>query len=731
VNLLTAKLSGLLSAGIILISPIPSFAIEQEKGPTLFACPDPAVAPVRIEHPVRGPAPINLKAQQFDARFPDLAEATGNVELSRADQQINTEYLRYLPGSKSVEVPGPMIYRDAQVSVNAANAEFDFSKNGGVLNDVRFTLVGATANGNASQMILDNDNRSFLRQLDFTTCPGPDPEWILTAKELEFHHAEGYGIARSAKLKFMNVPFLYLPWMSFPIDSRRKNGFLYPHVSSANDNGFEIGIPYYWNIAPNQDATLTPRYFTDRGVMLTGEYRMMTERMAGLVEFDYLFDDKKTNKDRNHYKFTHTTAINQQWRSTLLIDRTSDNQYFQDFGISLAQTARQFLHSRVGIDGGGHYWTFSLLADDFQVIDEAVSVSREPYRRLPRIAYNVDRPIGQSGIQFALDSEVVNFDRDVGVTGVRSDFYPRLNWGLERFWGFLRSSIGYRFTDYELDLQGLPGNENLDRGTEIFSLDSGMYFERTGKSGFVQTLEPRIFYLYVPYENQDALPDFDTAEFTFGFNQLFHTNRFTGADRQSDANRLTIAATTRSLDPESGNERWSFSAGQIFYFEDQRVGLNGVMPDNLDTSPIVAEFSWHPFTRFTGRIGAQYNWEKSQLDVGTFGFDYFAQKGSRIGFEYRFRRERLDQFDVRYYWPVNERWNFLSRLKYSLADSDVLEAQVGIEYESCCWALRLIAQRYLRSRDGDERDALFLELNLKGLGSFGRRPVPLFYDEAE
>ena len=716
---------------LILSSLFPPLATAQEKEPALFSCPNPAVAPVRVVKPVRGPAPLTLKAHQFNARYPDSAEATGNVELIRGDQQLNTAFLRYLPASKSVEIPGPMIYQDAQIYVSAANGEFDFINNGGEFRDVNFTLTGATANGHAEQMILDSDNRSFLRELDFSTCPGPDPEWILTARELEFRHDEGYGIARGAKLKFMNIPFLYLPWMSFPIDSRRKNGFLYPHASSANDNGFEIGIPYYWNIAPNQDATLTPRYFTDRGFMLTGEYRLLTPRSIGKLEFDFLFSDKKTNQNRNHYRFRHDIAINRQWHSIVLVDRVSDDQYFQDFGLSLAETARQFLRSRASIDGGGRYWTFSLLADDFQVIDESVSASQEPYRRLPRMAYALDRPLGKTGVQFAFDSEIVSFDREVGTTGLRSDFYPRLKWGIDRYWGFFRSSAGYRYTTYNLDLQGQSGDETPDRGTEIFSLDAGMYFERTGENGFVQTLEPRVFYLYVPYENQDALPDFDTAEFTFGFSQLFHTNRFTGADRQTDANRLTLAATTRNIDPDTGRERWSFSAGQIFYFEDQQVNLAGTMPEDIDTSPFIAELTWHPFTRFTGRLGVQWNWENRELDLGTFGIDYKSDNGSQLGFEYRFRRDSLDQFDFRYFWPVNERWNILTRLKYSLDESDLLEAQLGIEYESCCWAARLIARRYLRSREGDERDALYLELNLKGLGSFGRRPPPLFYDEAE
>jgi LPS-assembly protein len=722
----------LLFAGALFLLVTTASAPAAERDAVPVACPNPAIAPVLATPPRRSAAPVTLMARRFDARLSQSAEASGEVELRRADQVMTTDVLRFLPDSRQVEIPGPMIYRDAQIMASADHASFNLANDTGELARVDYSLVGSTANGSAGELLLNTGQYSYLKQLAFTTCPGDDPQWLMTASELELRHEQGYGIAKNATLRFMNLPFLYVPWISFPIDSRRKSGFLYPHFSSANDNGFEMGMPYYWNIAPNQDATITPRYFTDRGFMLTGEYRMMTRRSAGELEFDYLLNDKKSGDNRYHVQVRQFTAINPRWRATVLVDRVSDDLYFQDFGLSLAQTARQFLRSRAGIDGGGRYWTFSLLADDFQVIDDSVSELSEPYRRLPRIAFSLNRPLGTGGLQLGLDSEIVSFDRVIGVTGVRTDLYPRLDWNLERHWGFVRASAGYRHTSYDLDLQeGDDGDQRPDRGTEIFSLDGGMYFERTAGNGFVQTLEPRLFYLYVPYENQDHLPDFDTASLTFGFTQLFHTNRFTGADRQGDANQLTMGLSTRSLDPGSGRERWSLGVGQIFYFEDQRVSLSGQAPADINTSPIVAEFVWHPFTRFTGRIGAQWNWESRELDLGTLGLDYRSENGSRVGFEYRFRRDRLDQFDLRYFWPVNERWRILSRLKYSLEESDLLEAQAGFEYETCCWAARLISRRYLRSRDGDERDAIYLELNLKGLGSLGRRPPPLFYDEAE
>ncbi len=696
-----------------------------------LACPKPALMASLPAQPDRTNAPISIKSDAFEATRNGPAKASGNVLLERADQRLETDVLDYAADTQTITMPGPLQYEDARIAIDAKQGKYGFSNESGLFSEISYQFVGATANGRAAEVRSESGTHTYLRDPEFTTCPGERPAWLLSADEVEFRYEEGVGIARHAKLEFMDVPILYLPWFSFPIDDRRKTGFLYPEGSIANDNGLEIGAPWYWNIAPNQDATITPRYFTNRGAMLTGEYRLMTPRTIGSLGLDYLFEDKKTRERRYQYQVNHVARISTQWRSKLQVHRVSDDQYFQDFGISLAQTARQFLRSSATIEGAGRYWTFSLIADDFQVIDESVTARQEPYRRLPRILFETERPLGKTGLDVSLQGEAVYFDRPIGVTGARLDVYPRIAWNLEKYWGFLRTGAGYRYTGYSLDLDGLPGDETPDRGTAVISADGGLFFERRNDNGRLQTLEPRVFYLYVPYEDQNDLPDFDTSEFTFGYSQLFHTNRFTSADRQSNANQLTLALATRSLNPTTGLERWSLGFGQIFYFDPLRVSLDNTVPDQADTSPFIGEFSWSPFSRFTGRITTQWNWGDRQMDVWALGLDYRSTHIGRFGFEYRFRRDRLDQFDLRYLWPINERWTVLSRLKYSLEDRELLEAQAGLEYESCCWGLRLIARRYLRNREGDARDAVYIELRLKGLGDFGRQPPPLFYDAAE
>ncbi|GAG60349.1 unnamed protein product, partial [marine sediment metagenome] len=304
--------------------------------------------------------------------------------------------------------------------------------------------------------------------------------------------------------------------------------------------------------------------------MLTGEYRFITRRTFGELDFDYLHDDSKTGKTRYHYRFAHTARLATRWSSQLLVDRVSDDQYFQDFSNSLAAASRQYLRSRYGIYGSGRFWQLRTYIDDFQVVDDAVNLINKPYTRLPRVAFDLDQPLGVRGLGFLLDAELVYFDRDIGVTGARFDIYPRFEWNIETNWGYVKPSAGYRYTLYDLNWHSVPGDRDRtpDRGTEILSFDTGLFFERDGKNGKLQTLEPRLFYLYVPYEDQKGIPVFDTAPYTFGFSQLFHYNRFTGADRQSDANQLTLALTTRTIDQVNGRELWSLSFGQILYFED-------------------------------------------------------------------------------------------------------------------------------------------------------------------
>ena len=690
------------------------------------SCPKPTIGPVLPPVPDRSLSPIIVYAQELDADKHEEANIRGNVELYRADQHLATEQILYDPEIKKVTLPVKMEYEDQQIWVKGNEAFYSFEDESGTFTLIDYGLTGSSAHGSAESAEVIGGHTSQLHGLVYTTCPGEQPDWELSASSLELQHDEGQGYARGAKLKFKGVPIFYAPWFTFPIDDRRKSGFLYPSFAKTNDNGFEFGIPYYWNIAPNQDATIEPRYLTKRGFRLSAKYRFLTRKTGGFLDFSYIPDDKETDDSRYHYLLQHQAAPWRRWHTNLVVERVSDNQYFQDFGTSLKQTSIQFLRSSAVLNGVGRYWNFEVMADDFQVIDESIRPQNKPYRRVPRLAYWMDMPIKRSDFSFGLNSELVYFDRDSGTTGARFDLYPEFYWHRFNHWGFIKPSLGYRYTAYNLDQAVAPLDDSPERGTVIASLDGGLYFDRQTKGGNSQTLEPRLFYLYVPYENQDDLPIFDTGEFTFGFSQLFNTNRFAGADRQSDANQLSVALTSRTFDGANGQELWRLSLGQIFYFESQKVQLDERPENDKNLSPFIAELAWQPLNRLSTIAGLQYDWNDNRIDVGSLGLLWSGKKGTRIGFEYRFRRERVDQFDFRVFWPINERWRVLSRINYSFADSDILEFQGGFEYESCCWAVRTVFRRYLKNHDGDYRDGIFFELNLKGLASVGTRSRDLF-----
>jgi LPS-assembly protein len=707
----------------------PLLAAENTAAPQqapALSCPQPAIAQMLPPVPDRSRAPMVIYARSLDAGKLEQGMAEGDVEIFRADQYLKTEQVFFDPKTEIVTVPGTVEYKDQQIWLKGEDAHYDFQQESGRFAHIDYGLTGSSANGSADSIEFSNGQSSRLFGLMYSTCPGETPAWMISASELELEHDKGWGSAKNAKLEFYGVPILYAPWFTFPIDDRRKSGFLYPSLGNTSDNGVEIGVPWYWNIAPNQDAIIEPRYFTGRGLMLTGEYRLLTKRTSGELEFDYMHDDRDYPDSRYHYKLEQFAQPWRKWSTRLLVDRVSDDFYFQDFGSSIYQTSLQYLYSTATVTGAGRYWRLEMAADTFQVIDQSVLPQNQPYKRLPRLLLQADKPFGSSGFGASLDSELVYFERDVGLTGARFDVLPSIYWEHHASWGFIKPRAAYRFTAYGLDNMGQPIDDSPSRSVGIFSVDSGLVFDRSNADGSTQTLEPRLYYLYVPYENQDDLPLFDSGEMTFGFSQLFNTNRFSGADRQGDANQVALAVSTRNYDSDSGDMRWSVNAGQIFYLQPLRLQLEGKPEFSEDLSPFIAEFNWYASRRFSARTGAQWDWEQSQVDVTSFGFSYDGDKGLRTSFDYRFRRDRVDQFDLRAYWPVNERWRLMSQVNYSFEDKEMLELQGGFEYESCCWALRTVMRRYLKNRDGDYRNGIYVELNLKGLASVGTRARELF-----
>jgi LPS-assembly protein len=674
-----------------------------------------------------------LSAMRFDVLDQASYTLQGDVQIRRADQFIGAERLRYDTQAQTYEAEGAVHYQDRGLLVGAERARGELESDRSTLQEVRYQLLDARGNGHAEQAVVEGET-SKLSQVSYTTCDPGATGWQLRAARVDLDQAEGIGTARHATLRLGSVPILYLPYASFPIDERRRTGFLFPSIGSSQDSGIDIAAPYYINLAPNYDLTLTPRLMGRRGAMLGAEFRYLSPTQRGELSGTWLPDDDQTGDDRGSIGLQHFGALGSHWNVQANLNHVSDDRYFEDFGDSLTAASTSLLESTVGVHGRGQYWNASVSAQSWEITDPFLPDGFEPFRRLPRLTFGYERPLHDSVVA-GVRSEAVAFDHEERAGAQRYDFYPYVAFPFERAAGYVRPEFGFRHTAYQLDrdYDANFATRSPSRDTPIASLDAGLFFERNASlfgKRMLQTLEPRLYYLRVPYEAQDDLPIFDTQELTFSFEQLFRPNRFTGADRQTDANQATVALTTRLLEEASGRERLSASLGQIRYFSPQRVQLPGQAITDLDGSALVADLDLTLSDQW--RVGISQQWDPDQelSDLSALRAQYRWNPRGVLNLAYRFRREQngaladqvaLEQVDASFAAPISERWRLIGRWNYSLLDSSTLESVAGFEWESCCVAWRVLGRRYVRNREGEMNNGIYIELELKGLASLGRK----------
>ena len=718
---------------------MPTFAADRERDdPAQWALckPNALFDFYRTDLPKEGDrekAETALSAARFDIQDQEKYTLEGNVEIQRADQFIGADVLHYDTQAQTYEAKGSVRYQDRGLLLGAASASGEMESDRSTLEQVRYQLLQARGNGEAERAVVQGDT-SELTRVSYTTCDPGTTGWSLNASRVDLDQAEGVGTARNATLRLGRVPILYLPYASFPIDERRRTGFLFPSIGSSQDSGIDISAPYYINLAPNYDLTLTPRFMGRRGAMLGAEFRYLSATQRGELSGTWLPNDDQTGDDRGSLGFQHFGALSPNWNVRANLNHVTDDRYFEDFGDSLTAASTSLLESSAGVYGRGQYWNASLSAQGWEVTDPFLPDGFEPFRRLPRLTFGYERPLADSVVA-GLRSEAVAFDHEVRSGARRYDLYPYVAFPFERAAGYVRPELGFRHTAYELG-RGYDASfttRTPSRDTPIASLDAGLFFERNatlfGKR-MLQTLEPRLYYLRVPYEQQDDLPLFDTQELTFSFAQLFRTNRFTGADRQTDANQATIAVTTRLLEEASGRERLSASLGQIRYFSPQRIQLPGLAITDLAGSALVGDLDLTLSDRWRVGISQQWDPEHELSDLSALRAQYRWNPRGVFNFAYRFRREQsgaladqvaLEQLDTSFAAPISERWRIVGRWNYSLLDSSTLEAVAGFEWESCCLAARVLGRRYVRNREGEMNNGIYIELELKGLATLGRK----------
>lgn len=682
---------------------------------------------------------------------------TGNVLLHRGDQVLATDHLSYDEEKETYEAEGSVRYQDSGMRLIAARARGDQGKDTHELEDIRYQLVARRGNGGAKRVEMKGDIGSLYGST-YSTCPPDDHRWELRAQRIDVDTAAGMGTARNATLRVGKVPVLYLPWFRFPIDDRRRTGLLYPSVSQSSRNGFDWRQPIYLNLAPNYDATLNPRFMSKRGLQLGGEFRFLTPTSRGVFDAAFLPSDNLTDRerdteiaegvpvanrrahDRGFARFAGSQDFGPHWQARANLGWISDTRYLDDASNNINGGANSFVLSDLGLYGRGHDWEATIMADHWQLADFTLTDANLPYNRLPRAQVRWQKrvlPLLETGI----DAEAVRFDHAEFAGGSRIDLHPYLSLPLEGASWFVKPTLGWRYTGYALEKdRALPGRDDSPtRSLPITTLDAGLFFDRHTRfrgDDYLHTLEPRIFYFNAPYRDQSGIPLFDTRPLTFGWGQLFRDNRYSGADRQADGNQLTLAVSTRLIRERDGHEKLSASLGQIRYFEDARVTVAGERPVEQGKSAWVVDVNYAPNDRWT--IGASYQWDpkSGRRDLASLRTRYLIGDNGIVNLGYRYRRDLLEQADLSFLYPINPNWSLVGRYYYSMRDNQLLEGIAGVQWESCCIAVRLVDRRYLRHRGEQLDNAIQLEIELKGLGSAGpdtegrlRRAILGYYRE--
>lgn len=668
---------------------------------------------------------VKITAGQVDLSGEEGVEFFDQVEFRYGDRSISAESATYDRVAQMIEVRGTVLYTDSDVTVYGEEAEVDTENE-----EIRFTGAGfdipqRPARGSAETIRIRSDQTIALSTVIFTTCPADRTDWELMAAEVELDVEKGFGTARGVKVEFKGVPILYTPYMTFPIDDRRKSGLLTPKFSERDRTGLDISAPYYLNLAPNYDMTLEPRYMSERGVQLNTEFRYLLPRSDGRLSLEYLPDDSDTNDSRSYLTYNHETMLDQGWRVVVSLADVSDDAYFEDLGDSQAVASQTHLDRYLDIGYRAPTWSLLARFQGYQTIDTAIAADDRPYDRVPQILFN-----GQwSGDLFKFESsnELVQFDRDVGATGWRLDSTEEVSISLARPGMFLTPALALRQTNYWLDDATPGGRDTFSRTLPIASIDAGLIFERTPEQNrtWTQTIEPRVLYVHVPFEDQSDIPIFDTIEPDFNLVQLFRKYQYLGADRIADSEQLSLGITARLIDSRSGRETVTATLGQTRYFGTQRVSLPNSPPNNANVSDYIAEVSIYMSEAWKLDVDYQWNSETNTTARMETSLRFTPQEDRYAGFSYRYREGLLDQGSVSLVWPVGQSWRVIAHYSYSFLEEEPLDSFLGWEYEACCWRLRLIGRRYISRRTGESDSSISVQLQLRGFSDDGSSPEEL------
>ncbi len=690
--------------------------------------------------PVKNPQETEVDVKADDAQLIEngISVFTGNVIVNRGGQELKADRATYNQISGDVTAQGDIQIRDSEIILHAQQAEWDLSKDSGKLLDAEYQLRKNHARGSADSVYRQGVESTRLKGASYTTCKVGDNAWLLESSNVHLDHVKNVGVARNVKIRLANVPVFYTPYLSFPLSDERKSGFLTPSLGNSDATGFELQTPYYWNIAPDKDATITPRYMSDRGLMLNSEFRYLYRRHKGKIDAGFLLNDqlKRANgrlnpnykDDRKHFSLQHSGYFLSHWNTNIDYNYVSDDNYLEDFGSNLSLASTTHLNRQLTIAYAGNNWDFTGKLQGYQTLTNA----NAPYQKLPQLRLTSSFPTQFMGIRYGVKAEFVDFDHSDKVSGQRLDIEPSLSLPWSSPSAFVTPRIALRHTRYRLtDNVTTAIDKKPTRTAPVVSLDSGLFFDREmqlAKTSYLHTLEPRAFYLYIPERNQDDIPVFDSSLRTFNIGQLFAYDRFSGTDRIGDANQLSIALTSRIINQQTGRESFHITLGQIQYFQNRKVTLNNTAKETRSSSDLVAEVAASLAKEWIVRGEMQWDPDQSKTNMSAVRLQYRSDNGRILNFSHRYRRDNvsniagLEQLDISARLPITKQWSVVGRWYRSLKENQTLETLAGVEYDSCCWATRLVVRDYVNNTfDSNRNLAIFFQIELKGLGNFGQR----------
>ena len=641
-----------------------------------------------------------------------IAYFSGQVELTRPAQVLLADELTMNNVTEQVKASGNVTFESDTSQLRTEFMTMNQKDQSAYFTTSSFTLSEQHVRGTANEVIQFSSSLSRYKKIQYTTCDPGNSNWHLTADQLDINQESGLGIAQHATVYIQDLPVLYLPYLQFPIDDRRMSGILAPTIGSSTDSGDIISIDVYWNIAPNLDATITPIWYGKRGLQINTENRYLFKHHTGQLYLSIL-DDQKKNDNRSFQKWLHQANLGSNITADIALRHVSDDTFFDDFkSLDDIDDNVTHLEQQILLSHSTKLWKSNLLLQTYQT----PGTTKQPYSQLPKLTVNSRFKKFDNGVQFNTINEWVRFDHESNIVGDRTHLLPYLSWNQSDSWYFFKPKLEYAFSDYQLDNNNL-GDNSIQREIPIFSLDTGLLFDRemNTESNWTQTLEPRLYFLRTPYENQSHIPVFNSALLSNSYNNFFTSNRFSGSDRIGDANQISLGIGTRFLDNDSGAELLYSRIGQIFYANDRRVQISGNKPQTLPNSNIITETTVNPNRNLSINTKLVYEQTTKEISEKTLSVHYL-KDGFAANLEYFFDDTVLEQAAISMVYPINPRWTMVAKYSESILFNKPDENLLGVNYESCCWGIKMLASQTSNDSFTETDNAVFIELTLKGLG---------------